>query len=38
MAPKIMPKALPPAGVVGLVKFWTLGWAPMAHTVRSYQM
>ena len=37
MAPPIMPKALAPAGVVGLLKFWTFGWAPMAHTVRSYQ-
>ena len=38
MAPPIIPKALPPAGVVGLLKFCTLGWAPMDQTVRSYQM
>ena len=37
MAPPIRPKALAPAGVVGLLKFCTFGWAPMAHTVRAYQ-
>ncbi len=37
IAPPMKGKALAPAGVVGLAKFSTLAWAPMAHTVRSAQ-
>jgi hypothetical protein len=38
MAPVIIPKAGPPAGVVGLFQFSTVGWAPIDQTVRSVQM
>ena len=38
MAPVIIPNAGPPAGVVGLFQFSTVGWAPIDQTVRSVQM